>query len=133
MGLLSLLGGAKAATKITSNIVNGAINAADALHFSAEEKVNYIIEVSKLAIQHAKQTIGETSIRSMTRRVIAILFCVPYIGMITFAAIIYRWNTEWALHNINCAKLLQNPVIAIVIFFFGTYGIGYFFDKKNKK
>ena len=132
MGLLSLLGGAKAATKIGTDIVKGAMNAADALHFSPEEKVNYILEVSKLAITHAQQTVGESSIRSMTRRAIAILFCIPFIGMVTTGAVLYKWDLQWALHFINCARILENPVIAIILFFFGSYGVGYFFDKKNK-
>ena len=132
MGLLSLLGGAKAATKIGTNIVKGAMNAADALHFSAEEKVTYILEVSKLAIQHAKQTIGESSIRSMTRRALAIMFCGTFLYFLIFAAMAWRWNPKWALHVFECAKVLQNPVIAIILFFFGSYGVGYFFDKKNK-
>ena len=113
-------------------IVSGIANGLDALHFSKEERAGVVIEISKTVVDYAKQTINESSIRSMTRRVLALIFCGSFLYLLLFSAMVWRWNTEWAVHTFNCTKQLVNPVIAIIIFFFGSYGVGYFLDKKKK-
>jgi len=132
MGLLTFLSGVSGAAKSMPKIVSGIANGLDALHFSQEERAGVITGITKTVVDYAKQTINESSVRSMTRRVLALMFCGSFLYLLLFSAMAWRWNTEWAIHTFNCAKQLVNPVIAIIIFFFGSYGVGYFLDKKKK-
>ena len=133
MSILGFLSGVSGAAKSMPKVVSGIANGIDALHFSSEEKAQLIIDVSKTVVDYAKQTINESSIRSMTRRMIALEFTTIFLALIVFAAIMWRWDISWAAHVFNCALVLKNPIIAIILFYFGSYGLGYLLDKKNKK
>jgi len=132
VGLLSFLSGVSGVAKSMPKVVTGITGGLDALHFSQEERAGVITEITKTVVDYAKQTINESSIRSMTRRMLALLFCGSFLYLLLFSAMVWTWDVAWAAHTFNCAKQLINPVIAIIIFFFGSYGVGYFLDKKKK-
>jgi len=105
----------------------------DHLHFSTEEKHEANIEGMKLVLERVKQAINESSVRSMTRRLVALTFCFPFVAMCLFAIAIYHWDKELAQFSLNIAISWKYIMIAIVIWFFGSYGVGYVLDKRKEK
>ena len=115
------------------NVVDGAIKGLDALFFTDEEKSRASVEVLGLVLERVKLAIGESSVRSMTRRVVAFVFCFPFVAMSLFAIAIYRVDPEWAKFALKVAGGWKYIMVAIVIWFFGSYGFGYILDKKKEK
>ena len=136
MGILSWFSGSKKAMDIAEKGVDGIISGLDHLNFSEEEKHKGAIGVTKLMIERVKLAISESSVRSMTRRIIAIMFCGTFLLLLLMAAFVYPWSAEfklWSKHLFECSKVLVNPIIAIILFYFGSYGIGYLLDKRKEK
>jgi len=69
----------------------------------------------------------------MTRRIIAIMFCGTFLLLLIMAAFVYPLFNEWAEHLFKCAIVLKNPIIAVIIFYFGSYGISYLIKTKKDK
>ena len=132
MGLLSFLSGSKKAMDTAGNIVDGAISGIDKLWFTPEEKSDASKKVLEIVLERVKLAVGESSVRSMTRRIIAIMFSGTFLTLLLASAIIYKFDSAWALHLYKTACTLTNAVIAIIIFYFGSYGIGYLMDRKKK-
>ena len=131
MGLLSFLSGSKKAMDTASNVVDGAISGIDKLFFTQEEKAEASKAILDIVLDRAELAVGESSVRSMTRRFVAFLFVIPYIAMLVFAVVMFKFNPAWATYALKVASMLNNAIIAVVLWFFGSYGVGYLMDKKK--
>ena len=133
MGFLSFLTGSSKAMDTAGNVVDGAIAGIDKLWFTDEEKAEASGKVLGLVLERVKMAIGESSVRSMTRRLVALTFCIPFVVMSLFAIAIYKFDKEWATFALSVAVSWKYIMVAIVIWFFGSYGIGYIMDRKKGK
>ena len=133
MGILSFLTGSGKAMDTASNVVDGAISGIDKLWFTDEEKSQASSKVLEIVLERARIAGGESTVRSMTRRLVALAFCIPFVLMSLFAIAIYKYNSEWALFSLSVANSWKYIMISIVIWFFGSYGVGYLMDKKKEK
>ena len=133
MGLFTWLSGSKKAMDIAEKGADGLLAGLDHLNFSDEEKHDANIQAIRLVVERAKQAISESSVRSITRRLVALTFCVPFVAMSLFAVVIYHWYKDWALFSLSVANSWKYIMVAIVIWFFGSYGVGYIIDKKKEK
>jgi len=133
MGLLSFLTGSKKAMDTAGNVVDGAIKGIDALWFTPEEKSRASEKVLEIVLERARIAASESSVRSMTRRLVALTFCIPFVVMSLFAVAIYKIDSKWAVFSLSVAASWKYIMIAIVIWFFGSYGVGYLMDKKKKQ
>lgn len=131
MGILSFLSGSKKAMDTAANVVDGAVSGIDKLWFTDEEKSDASAKVLDIVLERVKLAVGESSVRSMTRRFVALTFCIPFVAMSLFAVAIYKYNKEWATFSLKVASSWEYIIIAIVVWFFGSYGIGYLIDKKK--
>jgi len=132
MGFFSWLSGSDKAMNIAEKGADGLLAGLDHLNFSDEEKHDANIQAISLVVERAKLAISETSVRSMTRRLVALTFCIPFVLMSLFAVAIYHWNKELADFALGVANSWKYIMIAIVIWFFGSYGVGYIIDKKKE-
>lgn len=130
-GIISFLSGSKKAMDMAEKAEDGIIAGIDKLWFTAEEKSEASADVIKFVLERARIAASESSIRSMTRRFVALTFCIPFVLVCLFAVVIYHWDKEWAIFSLKVAASWEYIMIAIVIWFFGSYGIGYLLDKKK--
>lgn len=79
-------------------------------------------------------TLSENTVRSKTRRVIAISWVAVELGLIVLSALIAPWNTEVAKYYFSLATsdVMYMGTLAIIIFFFGSYGISRIQENKSK-
>lgn len=139
MGILSIFkSGPKAieaGTDIAKKATDGIISGIDKAWFTDEEKSDASVKILELNIDLIKSTMNESSVRSITRRLIAIIILSDFVIMLTGSAIIWRFDSEWAAHVLKCALSLSAAVTAIVIFYFGYYAginlIGKWRENKN--
>ena len=133
MGILSFLTGSKKAMDTAGNVVDGVISGIDKLWFTDEEKSQASVKVLDVVIERVKLAVSESSVRSMTRRIMAIMFCGTFLFLLLMTAFVYPWFKDWAEHLFECAIVLKNPIIAIIIFYFGSYGISYLIKTTKDK
>jgi len=82
-----------------------------------------------------KNTLDESSIRSITRRILAVMFSSVFLVLFIAAAVFYKFDKEYALFLFELAKELGVYVGGIMLFYFGYYGIKNIVQtsKKQKK
>ncbi|MCK5563704.1 MAG: hypothetical protein KAJ07_00520 [Planctomycetes bacterium] len=124
----SILGLAKKADD--SETVQKLLEGVDHLNFTNEEKIEYIIEQKKLA------EAGENSIRSVTRRILAVIIIGTAFAFLWLAVIFWKFNKPFSDFLLEVLKLdiVHRSVVAVVAFYFIYYGVGTAIDKwKGKK
>ena len=112
MGFFSFLSGSTKAVETIDTLVTGAVSAIDKVVFTDEEKADGIRGVIDVVIKRIELAAGESSIRSITRRIIAIMFCGSFLSLLLGSGAVYPWFKEWALHLYNLSNVLKNPIIA---------------------
>lgn len=121
IGILGFLGTVSGLAKKAddSKTVQKIIESVDNLNLSDEEKIKYVIEQKKLA------EAGENSIRSVTRRILAVGICFTYLSFLWLAVIFWKWNKDFSDFLIEVLKLdiMVYSVSSVVIFYFGYYGL----------
>ena len=123
---VSLLGLARKAddSKTVQKIAEGI----DHLNLSDEEKVKYVID------QQKNLAGDENSIRSVTRRILAVGIVGTFLSFLWLAVIFWKWNKAFSDYLLEILKLpvVVNSVTAVVIFYFGYYGITKIAEKLKK-
>jgi len=95
----------------------------DKVFFTAEEKSEAALKITEAAIEMVKSTQGESTVRSVTRRIMAILIMGPFVLLICSSAVVWRFDPAWAKVILEAAGMLSNLALAVGIFYFGYYGI----------
>jgi hypothetical protein len=85
-------------------------------------------EVQKAIAQHAKDTLNESTPRSLTRRYIAVCIIASWLLFLIMAASLYWFSQDYAAFVLGIAKEMWSIIVTIVIFYFG----GYYGDKLLK-
>lgn len=105
-------------------VVDGVLSGVDKLFFTQEEKAEASQKAMDSIYNFIKTTMDESSIRSVTRRVLAVEVVSAFVFLLILGALIYFINADWAAHILACAKALSNLVLAISVFYFGPYQVG---------
>lgn len=101
-----------------SKTVQKILDGIDHLHLSDEEKIKYVIEQKKI------METGENSIRSVTRRILAVGIIGNFLILVDVAAVLYIVDADKKADSIlKLALVLATAVTAVVIFYFGYYGL----------
>ena len=120
--------GSEAAEKV----LDAGIRGLDALVFTDEEKLEF---QRKLADQWIKlqETLGEeTTVRGVTRRILAVLFSGAYLLLSTAAVVMYAFSTEYANFIWEvCNGQLGWITLAVAGFYFGPYFLTQMFNGKK--
>lgn len=115
-------------------VLDGAIAGVDKLVYTEEEKA----DARTALLQHwikLQETLGEeTTVRGVTRRILAVLFCGAYVFLTVLAAAVWPWSEHWR----NYANFLWEIAngqygwitMTVVVFYFGPYVVERFFTKK---
>jgi hypothetical protein len=123
-----LFGASNAADKI----LDAGINGIDKLVYTEEEKA----EARKELLAHwikLQETLGEeTTVRGVTRRILAVSFCSVYILLTLVAAAVWPFvenyaNFLWEIANGQYGWI----VMTVVVFYFGPYVFERFFSPKK--
>lgn len=118
-------------------VVDGVISGVDKLFFTDEEKTEASQKAMDSIYSFIKTTMDKSSIRSITRRVLAVEVVSAFVFLLLAGAMIYILNPTWAAHVLDCAKALSNLVLAVSVFYFGPYQVGGMIQKikgeKNNK
>ena len=129
MGLFNI----KIGKKTVDKVINGAIDGADKLFFTKEEKAEYLKQIGSSALDFVKATANENTARSITRRIIAVVFVSLFALLLISAAIVYKIDLEYSKFLLDLAKEQNTIVMTIVIFYFGYYAVGSVTSLINRK
>ena len=67
--------------------------------------------------------VNETTPRSITRRVLAILILGAFLLLILAAGGAYMFNLAWAEWLIKCSGYLKGLAMTVGVFYFGYYAV----------
>lgn len=109
-------------SEAAGKVLDGAIKGLDAIVYTDEEKA---VARQKLADQwlDLQKALGEeTTVRSITRRILAILIVVPFVGLILGAAVAYKFDMEYAKFLLSLAdSQFSWLALGVAGFYFGPY------------
>lgn len=126
MGFWGWLTGVRTAEKameVADKATTGLIEGIDALIFTDEERSRANFDITQAAITMIVATQGETTVRSITRRVLAWLIMGSFLFLLLFGAMIYKVDPAWSAHCLASAKALIFLATPVGIFYFGYYGV----------
>ena len=115
----------KGSPQILDKATDGIINGADLLFLTDEEKLQYQQEAAKLWLKIQESIRDENSIRSITRRYIAVLSTICYFLLVFLAVVVYSFNSDWSAFIFGIlTSELGWMVLGINAFYFGPHMIG---------
>lgn len=121
MGLFSWFTGG---SKVAEKVLDAGISGIDKMFFTKEEKAEFYAKLGNQWVDMMKVLQGESSIRSITRRVIAFAVIFTYIPLVLAAAGVYLWYPEYSAFLLAIADgKFGWLVITIGSFYFGPYMI----------
>jgi len=107
--------------KNIDQVVDATISAGDKLFFTNEEKADYSKGIADAQIEYLKSTIGESSIRSLTRRWLSMAIMFVFLFLILFSVAVRWWDPEYARFVFSVAREMLTLVMMVAGFFFGGY------------
>lgn len=120
--------GSKAAEKV----LDASIRGLDALVFTDEERAELNKQLGAQWLELQKVIGNESSIRSVTRRVIACAIIFPFIALVIAAAIAYPYSASYAAFLVSLAESKFGwLVLGVGGFYFGPYLISRALGAKN--
>lgn len=129
MGLWSWITGATtSAGKVVDtacNVVDNTVSGIDKLFYTDEEKAEAKKEMIAQYLDYVKTTLGETSIRSVTRRVIAISIIGVWLLMIVSTIVAFFIGAEFVRFLLELLDRMTFPVSSVIVFYFGPYMLSY--------
>jgi hypothetical protein len=122
MNLKSLFSWFASGPKAAERVLDGAISGIDKLIFTEEEKSEVRTKLADQWLELQKLLGEETTTRSVSRRIIALLFVVPFVLLNVSAAVIYAFNEAYARFMFEVADG-QFGVLTLTVagFYFGPY------------
>jgi len=126
MGIWAWITGAQQADKAMDIAKEGATNlfaGVDMVWFTPEEKSIAALKITESVIRMVEATKGESTVRSITRRVLAWMIMGTFLFLLLFGTLVYKWDAGWSAYCLNSAKALTFLATPVGIFYFGYYGI----------
>jgi len=132
--LKTLVTGSKQGMDIVEKSTNGIIAGIDKLAFTQEEKFDAWKDVAKTHLEIIKATADESTTKSMTRRILAIMLVGSYTFMTLFACLIWKWFADWAVFILTTINTTNFGKLAFWfgIFYVGYYGVSTIIDHTKK-
>jgi hypothetical protein len=109
-------------SEAASKVLDGAVKGIDALVYTEEERAVMKQKLGDQWLELQKALGEETTVRSVTRRILAVLIVVPFVFLILFAAFVYKFDTEYAKFLLSLAESQFGwLVLGVAGFYFGPY------------
>jgi hypothetical protein len=99
----------------------------DNLAFTSEERAKLNILLADKVADFAEKSLNENTIRSKSRRAVAYVVVVAYIGLIIFSLFV---DSEY-VHGLVTNSALNTAFLMVLAFFFGGYYMEGFTKKKK--
>ncbi|WP_226649351.1 hypothetical protein [Microbulbifer variabilis] len=89
----------------------------------AQEARKQIIDT---VVAHVESTASENTQRSLTRRFTALAIIRVEMFLVIASVVVWPWNSEYAkfIWSVAGSMLMFGAFSAVIIFFFGSYGVG---------
>ncbi len=109
-------------SKAAEQVLGGAMKGIDAIVYTDEEKAAAKQKLLDNWLELQKALGEETTVRSVTRRILAVLIVVPFVMLILAAAVVYKFDMEYAKFLLALAESQFGwLVLGIAAFYFGPY------------
>lgn len=96
----------------------------DEAFYTDQEKATDIITTSQLALDRVKVALSESTVRSVTRRFLSFAIIGQAMFLTNVAAVLYLLGKVTdAKFILDLLKFWAVPLSAVVIFYFGYYGV----------
>lgn len=103
-------------------VLDAGIKGIDALIFTDEEKAEMQKKLGEQWIEIQKVMLGETSIQSVTRRVLAVMTLGSFTALVLGAAVAYPFAVEYAKFLLDLAESQFGwMALGVMGFYFGPY------------
>lgn len=132
MGFLDWFKTTPKAVDTAANLIEKGASGIDKLFFTDEEKSDASQKLFRLWTTAMATTQSESTARSMTRRMLAVMIMGEFLLFLLMAVFAWPFLREWSLFMLDCARALGNLVLAIGVFYFGPYCIGNYLKKQKK-
>jgi hypothetical protein len=122
MNLKSLFSWFASGPKAAEKVLDAGISGIDKLIFTEEEKSEVRTKLADQWLELQKLLGEETTTRSVSRRIIALLFVVPFVALNVGATIVYAFSEGYARFMFEVADG-QFGVLTLTVagFYFGPY------------
>lgn len=103
------------------------------LSYTEQEKSRDVAKLIAGVTEFVKTTLTESTVRSKTRREIAVLWIKVQLWLILFTAIAIPFNEEKAkqFYELATCNVMLTGTLSIIAFFFGAYVWGAHIKKKS--
>jgi len=126
MGFWAWFTGAKTAEKALDtfdNLTNKVAGGLDQLFFTDQEKAEISVEAIRLHLALIQSTQTESSIRSVTRRIVAWGIMGTFMLLIIASGGIWKFDKEWAGFLLSLAQQIYELVLMVGFFYFGYFAV----------
>ena len=93
------------------------------LVFTEEEKAQMSVETMKLWLEMQDRLANESSVRSLTRRYIAVSIVFTFLLFLIGAGVVFKIYVGWAKYLLGLAEELGDLTLLVAFFYFGYYGV----------
>lgn len=95
----------------------------DESQLTKEEAAKINVQIANAAAEFAKATMSENTVRSVTRRILAISMVIYFLLLTTALVIMGKYDKEWyeMSKQLVIEFRLPEAFIAVIVFFFGGY------------
>ena len=113
-------------SKAAEQVLDGAVKGIDAIIYTKEEQAAARQKLADQWIELQKVLGEETTTRSVTRRILAVLIIVPFVSLVIASAAVYPFLPEYSKFLLELAQG-QFGLLALGVagFYFGPYMFGY--------
>lgn len=134
IGWLQALFSAPKIVETGTKVVEGAMSGLDKAWYTAQEKAADAITVAQIGLERVKLALNESSVRSITRRFLSFAIIGQCMFLTNVAAVLWLLGkTKDADFMLELLKFWGIPLSAVVIFYFGYYGVQQIVKTKNGK
>ena len=135
MGFLSwvggILGGGSKDT-VGGGLIESAKRGIDVLIFTEQEKKEMSMKTMELWLKHQAMVADESSIRSITRRYIALCIIGVFLLGLVGGVVVWRFDPLWAERWFEMSNSLKTMAMMVAGFYFGYYAATKIIDKMKK-
>jgi len=123
MGWFSKFLGTDKALDVANNAIDKISGGLDQIIFTEEEKSEHALKVFEFWLETQKTVANESTVRSITRRIIAVAITLNFLFALDLAIVFFAMGLDTkAMKVIECLKLIDSAFAAVVLFYLGYYG-----------
>lgn len=123
MGLFSWIKTSEKAVDTGLDLVTTAVKGIDMLVFTDEEKAQMSVETMNLWLEMQDRIAHESSVRSLTRRFIAISIVFTFLFFLIGAGVVFKIDVGWAKYLLGLAEELGDLTLLVAFFYFGSHSV----------